>query len=1197
MPPGRHDGPMAGLKHCQKCGAEMPGAGLSGHCPRCLVATILGSEEPVAGSGLEVALRRFGDFELIAEIARGGMGVVYRARQVSLNRMVALKMILGGELATPDSVRRFRNEAEAAARLRHPNIVSIHEVGEHEGQHYFAMELVEGPNFSALVRDGPLPAAKAAGYVQAVAEAVAHAHAQQVLHRDLKPSNILLDPFDQPRVTDFGLARQLDRGFELTLSGQTMGSPGYMSPEQAGGRPGDVSVASDVYALGAVLYHLMTGRPPFQGGNLPAVLHQVMNEEPVSPRRLNPAVPMDLETIGLKCLDKDPGRRYASAQDLADELGRFLRDEPIEARPLGPMARLGRWTRRYPVVAVLGGSVLLLLAMMVLGSVIAVWRVNLAREAEQQERTKAVQANRDLVSANTRLGETVRVLEMRRAEDLFQSGDSAAGVAHLAAILRRDPSNEIAATRLISALAHRDWALPLTPPILGMHPVEKARFHPNGAQLLTVSRDRTVRLYETFTGRPVATLPHRNRITSALYSPDGSRVLTASGDGLAQIWSSTNGAPLLRLSSHRGPVHSAEFSPDGRLVATASADKTVRIWDALTGAGLQELRAHTSPVWLARFSPDGKWIASAGDGGVVRLWNTTDWTVRYRLKNPTARIATVEFSPDSQRLVWAGEMVGAQIWDVPSGTPVGNLMAHRHADEPIWSATFSPDGRQILTACQDGTIRLWTAATGQFQGEYRVHEGGVNVGVYSPDGARIATASADNSARIWHLGRAAPVGQPMREVERLLDVCFSPSGRQLLTASYNSVVQVWDIRERQDAGRMLTDRLAVSKMAVHPDGSLMLLVLRDRTVQLLEEATGERSPLPVQGVQLAAFSPDGRWFALGCANGLVSLWETARGQQQAELPGHSMAVRWMEFSRDGTRLVTASADGTARIWNVPEGTGLKRPLVHRAEVSMARFSPDGRRVVTASEDWNARVWDAATGEPVTELLPHMDHVKSVEFSPDGQRLVTASTDNTACIWSVETGRTLTPRLRHARIVERAIFSPDGRRVATASLDRTARIWDAGNGQAITEPLVHDSQVSALGWARGGRHLLTASRSGTARLWDTETGQPMTEWLGVPEGGQAAVNFDPLGRRIVSGSHRVRVWELAAAPGAVPAWFPPFAEAVAGLRLSNRGHIELVPRGELAIQADHMREGPGSYYERFARWFLEDPDRRGSLPRE
>jgi hypothetical protein len=289
-----------------------------------------GDPAPHAALG---TVRYFGDYELLEEIARGGMGVVFKARQVSLDRVVALKMILAGQLASPADVQRFRAEAKAAANLKHPNIVAIHEVGEHEGQRYFSMDYIAGRSLAQMVRENPLPAARAARYVQAIAEAIAYAHRQGTLHRDLKPSNVLIDETDRPHVTDFGLAKRLGSDAGMTLTGQVLGTPSYMPPEQAAGRPEQVGPVSDVYALGALLYELLTGRPPFRAESVFDTIMQVIHTEPVPPRLLNPKVPRELDTISLKCLEKDPQKRYAGAQELADDLGRFLAGEPIHARP------------------------------------------------------------------------------------------------------------------------------------------------------------------------------------------------------------------------------------------------------------------------------------------------------------------------------------------------------------------------------------------------------------------------------------------------------------------------------------------------------------------------------------------------------------------------------------------------------------------------------------------------------------------------------------------------------------------------------------------------------------------------------------------------------------------------------------------------------------------------------------------------
>lgn len=389
---------MAATRTCRDCGAELPPDAPAGLCPRCFYRLGLEgddawprlpgqdtndsfSETPVMPD--LPANREFGDYELLAEIGHGGMGIVYRARQKSLDRVVALKLLLFGPHAPPESVKRFRAEAVATAALQHPNIVAIHEVGFCDGQHFIAMDHVEGRSLSELLHGGPLPARCAASYVETIAGAIQYAHEHGILHRDLKPSNILIDVNDQPRVTDFGLAKRLEDDSDLTVTGQVLGSPNYMPPEQASGKHGTLGRRGDVYALGAILFHALTGRPPFLGEGLAQTMQQVLNTEPLPPRTLNPAVPTDLETICLKCLQKDPDKRYATARMLAEELSRFLRQEPILARPLGRSGKLWRWCRRKPAVAALSVAVFLLVLMLAVGGpLVAIQQARLRADAE-----------------------------------------------------------------------------------------------------------------------------------------------------------------------------------------------------------------------------------------------------------------------------------------------------------------------------------------------------------------------------------------------------------------------------------------------------------------------------------------------------------------------------------------------------------------------------------------------------------------------------------------------------------------------------------------------------------------------------------------------------------------------------------------------------------------------------------------------
>jgi len=583
--------------HCAHCGAELSGYALEGVCGNCLLKPGLAPmPELLDGPAVEArfpALRvgsdrssqsevlgRFGDYELLEEIARGGMGVVYRARQVSLDRIVAVKMLLAGPLATKDFVQRFRTESAAAASLQHPNIVAIHEVGFAQGQHFFAMDFVEGLTLAQLVAKGPLPARQSATYLKTIAEAIHFAHERNVLHRDLKPSNVIIDSAtDQPRVTDFGLAKRLEAETELTLSGQLLGSPNYMSPEQAAAKRGTVGKRSDVYSLGAILYHLLTGRPPFQGETLTDVLHQLADNDPLAPSLLTPRVPHDLETICLKCLEKDSAKRYQSAQELVDELDRFLCDEPIHAHPVTRVGRTWRWCRRKPALAGLIVALHLVLALGLMG-ILWEWRrasFNARAEKEQHDRAEVALAR----------------LEIQRVQDFLEGDNSSAALAYLARVLRKNPMDEVAAERLMSALTHLQFVLPACPLLSSEMRLTCAQFDLRGERVVTASDDHTARIWDARTGRQLTVpLQHEDGVTFADFSPDGRQVVTASLDRTARVWDAQTGLALTRPLRHDGVVWSAQFSPDGEHVATASHDGTARIWDAKTGQPVGQPLVH-----------------------------------------------------------------------------------------------------------------------------------------------------------------------------------------------------------------------------------------------------------------------------------------------------------------------------------------------------------------------------------------------------------------------------------------------------------------------------------------------------------------------------------------------------------------------------------------------------------------------------
>jgi hypothetical protein len=666
-------------------------------------------------------------YEVLEELGRGGMGVVYQARQLSLNRVVALKMILAGGHADPAALARFKTEPEAIARLQHPNIVQVYEVGEHGGLPFFSMEHCSGGSLAKKLAGTPQPPREAARLVEVLARTMHAAHQTNVLHRDLKPANVLLSGDGTPKIADFGLAKLLGEAGKTHT--EVAGTPSYMAPEQAAGRGKEVGPATDVYALGAVLYECLTGRPPFKGASLYETLEQVMLHEPAGVRQLQPGVPRDLETICLKCLQKQPGKRYASALELAEDLQRFQAGKPIVARPVGAVERAGKWVRRNPTVSALAAAVLLVL----LGGVAvssyfayaAGQEAKAARAAEEQAEAKAkaeedakgLARAREVEAQKARADAEVKA-EARRAEDarhaiLIQEALRAReerDYERMGQLLTetRPEYHDAWETRHVRNLWLRH-AFPLRSFVGPTGPVYSVAFSPDGRRALTGSSGRTARLWDARTGQLLAALRgHTKEVTSVAFSPDGTRALTGSWDKTARLWDARAGQEMATLKGHAGSVYSVALSPDGGSALTGSTDGTARLWDARTGKELATLKGHVGPVDCVAFSPDGRRALTGSRDKTARLWDARTGQELTALKGHTGPVDCVAYSPDGTRALTGSADKTARLWDPRTGKELAALQGHTGA---VASVAFSPDGKQALTGSHDGTARLWDVST------------------------------------------------------------------------------------------------------------------------------------------------------------------------------------------------------------------------------------------------------------------------------------------------------------------------------------------------------------------------------------------------------------------------------------------------------------------------------------------------------
>ncbi len=1144
-------------EHCAVCHAVIPARAPGGQCPICLLRLASGSIPGFGESDWDdqlldsVQVRKFGDYDLRAEIARGGMGVVYRAWQRSAQREVALKMIVAGQLATPATVARFQNEAAAAARLAHPHIVPVYEFGEIETQHFFSMRYIAGGRniatwARALPADERLPTI--ARTMSAVARAVAFAHERGVLHRDLKPSNVLIDEDDQPQITDFGLAKLLDDddAVGLTLSSAILGSPSYMAPEQAEPRGHSITTATDVYGLGAILYELLSGRPPFQGATPLAVVRQVVES---APRPLLD-VPTDLDTICRKCLAKEPGARYASATELADELERFARGEPIVAEPESTLALLVRWSRRHPVTAMLAAA---LLATLLAGFLGVSWQWRRAERARQA-----------VASANSQLARTVAHLEWRTLDSLLERDYAGRALADLAARLRADPHNWQAASFALSLVEQRPFARPVGPaitvPSSGSPPL--SRLAPDGLSVGFLETPRRLRVVASASSDdvfpPLATAVD---FVDFAFSPDSTLLAAGTVDGTIHVWQLPSGKLLTRTATTAQPLRGVRFSEDGSHLVCHGGNllAVVSTADLQQGHAEPRLIQADFPLAEVRCSVDGgRFVAWGGkEQPSVHFWGAPGSSEDFRL--PIKGIRAPALDAAGRRVAVQTNTLEVQVWDLLERRQISTISAPTLRFNQV---AISPDGERVIVGLHVGAARIFSATTALPTGARMPQLYQTSALVLDRSGTILAAGAMDYHARLWDANTGEPLGEPIPQTGPVRSLDLSADARRLLVCAdapggNGHVLQLWHQNPPLgpaiyshlghhdfDSIRMSRDQRYLAASSELPKPVFSLFDVATHRVLL------DRVPGPAQNYAVE-FSPDGRSLYTITNRGLVRAWSVPDGRKlwpDLQLPaGNQPAL----LSPDGRWIVSGGTDGWLRFVDSNSGQ-IVRQFAHGALIKGIGFTEDCRRVVCGGAEGRATVWDTESGEKIADLKGHTNAIISTVFSPDGSRVLTASYDATARLWDVATGAPLGQPMPHSGELSHGAFSPDGRRVATAARDGTARLWDATTGVPLSEPMSSPATVVTVRFHPDGRRLLCQDLQGF-RLWDVETGEPVTLHCPIATSGgigfdspSSRAQFSPDGRQLVLGytQWEVTLWPLTSPPVPVPAWLPDFLDVLA-----------------------------------------------------
>jgi eukaryotic-like serine/threonine-protein kinase len=1109
----------------------------------------LAAAEPESADSL------FGDYELIDEIARGGMGVIYRARQRSVERTVAIKMIRSDALQSSSARMRFQVEAGAIASLEHPHIVSLFESGEHDGQLFYSMRFVSGGTFLDRLRSADFQTHDHVRLLSKVARAVQYAHTNGVLHRDLKPSNILIDEKGEPQLVDFGLAKMTEQDLDLTRTETVMGSPNYMAPEQASLAEA-VTTAADVYSLGAILYEILCGNPPFQAETALETMRRVVDDDPTPPSRVRPTN-RDLEVVCLKCLEKKADNRYRSAAALADELDRWLDGEPVRARPISAPVRLSRWAQRQPALAgALAATGILLVSVAVI-STTAYFRVE--------------EANRLIGIETARTARQLYLSQLRETDDLFEKGNTSDAMALIAKLGRDWPRDEVLWRRMANVLQYQ--SIPrLEAPYIHLGKGKILDWATSGVGMLQVVTEAGSILHLDQAQGNISKIAYQSELPVELadISSGSLDVALVYPDGHLKVIPSTENRRELDIASD-GQVTHVAISSDGTRVATVEDWRNLVFRNTRTGNRVGRQIFLPDPVAVIEFGDRGHSLAvGLSQGGGLLCGGRSGELLRH-YEDAHLSYHDVEISADQRVIAFASPGGPIAIWDLNSGQRLDHGQFH-HLTRAN-GVRLSPNGRRAVSFDAAGKAKIWKLDSLE-PGPELSHIDYVSHAAFSSDGKKVVTASHDRMVRVWDVETGRALTSAMAHTSGLERVSFGASDETVCALCYDGTVWKWQVSGAPLSPVNTKGGDYSQSAAFAADVGLVGVGIRGENGQwrldLIRPETGEiELTIPVQDtVGMLTIDSSSRRLAYRLGD-MVEVRELATGERVCdpiEFPFGGIGE--LSFSPQGNRLAVASVWTPAKILLLddPETNVIDLGVQNLRTI---QFSPDGQFVATSSEGGVSRLWDAGTGEEVGEIA---QNGSARAFSNDG-RFIAIVQGERAYLFDREINHWLQGQIQHDSQIQEFVFSQDSRWVATASMDETVQVWRVEPKElTFVTRLWHHSAVNAVQFDPLGRFLATGTEDSKVRLWDLKTGHPITEWL-HHKGSIREIFFDPNGSWFcaVTAAGSMSTWPIRNLSQSDMPWLPDLLEYLARHRVKEQGRAISLEMGEINSRENRLMQ--------------------------